>query len=162
MSARWPWWPTPTTPSCSARSARARADGAAVGVCVLCRGDKGQPAEPVADLAAVRRREMTAAAAVLGTELFRGDFGDGELADGPKPQRKLIRIYRAFGHVGPGPRSRGLPHRPPLPAALAEAVSWFAASKGHVTREPALAAQPALWRMDTVPYGYLSWASSST
>src|SRR5687767_2197459 len=75
---------------CAGTLARARADGVAVGVCVLCRGDKGQPAEPVADLAAVRRREMTAAAEVLGAELFRGDFADGELADGPKSRRKLI------------------------------------------------------------------------
>src|SRR5437588_241460 len=38
---------------CAGTLARARTDGAAVGVCVLCRGDKGQPAKPVADLAAL-------------------------------------------------------------------------------------------------------------
>jgi LmbE family N-acetylglucosaminyl deacetylase len=136
---------------CAGTLARAKADGAAVGVCVLCRGDKGQPAEPVADLAAVRRQEMAAAAAVLGAELFRGDFGDGELADGPKPRRKLLRIYRAFAPtlvLAHAPEDYHPDHR--AAAALAESVSWFAASKGHVTREPALATQPALWRMDTV------------
>src|SRR5919202_2386806 len=81
---------------CAGTLARARDDGAAVGVFVLCQGDKGQPAERVADLAAVRRRELAAAAKLLGAELFRGGFPDGELADGPPQRRKLLRVYRAF------------------------------------------------------------------
>src|SRR5438105_13444852 len=44
---------------CAGTLARARAEGAAVAVAVLCRGDKGQPAQPIRNLAAVRRREMT-------------------------------------------------------------------------------------------------------
>src|SRR6476660_2218582 len=81
---------------CAGTLARARADGAAIAVCVLCRGDKGQPAERVADLAAVRRRELAAAAKLLGAELFRGRFNDGELVDGLIERRKLVRIYRTF------------------------------------------------------------------
>src|SRR5581483_44559 len=81
---------------CAGTLARARADGAAVAVCVLCRGDKGQPAERVADLTAVRRREMAGAAKLLGAELFRGGIGDGELCDDLTTRRKLIRVYRAF------------------------------------------------------------------
>ena len=39
---------------CAGTLARANADGATAGICVLCRGDKGQPAEPIADLPAVQ------------------------------------------------------------------------------------------------------------
>src|SRR5947209_12597973 len=81
---------------CAGTLARARADGAEVGVCVLCRGDKGQPPEPIPDLAAVRRREMTAAARLLGAALFAGGFPDGELADGMPQRRKLLRVVRTF------------------------------------------------------------------
>ena len=35
-------------------------------------------------------------------------------------------------------------------SALAEAASWFAASRGHATDAPALPAPPALWWCDTV------------
>src|SRR6185369_17945810 len=56
---------------CAGTLARARADGAAIGVCVLCQGDKGQPAEPIVNLAAVRLQEMTAATALRGT--LRGE-----------------------------------------------------------------------------------------
>lgn len=53
---------------CAGTLARARADGATIGLCALCRGDKGQPAKPVPNLAATRRREMAAAAQLLGAE----------------------------------------------------------------------------------------------
>jgi LmbE family N-acetylglucosaminyl deacetylase len=136
---------------CAGTLARAKADEAAVAVCVLCRGDKGQPAKKVADLAAVRRREMTAAATLLGAELFRGDFGDGALFDGPAPRRKMMRVFRTFSptlvlaHVT---EDYHPDHR--AASALAEAVSWFAASHGHAARELPLAIQPAVWWMDTV------------
>ena len=50
---------------CAGTLARARADGAAIGLCVLCRGDKGQPVTPVAELARQRRQETTEAAELL-------------------------------------------------------------------------------------------------
>jgi len=136
---------------CAGTLARARADGATVGVCVLCAGDKGQPAEPIANLAAVRRREATAAAKMLdGIASFAG-FPDGELADGRPQRRKLLRLVRAFAPtliLAHAPEDYHPDHR--AAAALADAVSWFAASRGHVTREPPLATPPAVWRMDTV------------
>ncbi|MCH5373217.1 MAG: PIG-L family deacetylase, partial [Planctomycetes bacterium] len=67
--------------SCAGTLARAKADGAAIGTCVLCRGDKGQPSNAIEDLAAVRRREMQTAADLLGAELHPGLSADGELAD---------------------------------------------------------------------------------
>ena len=45
---------------CAGTLARAKADGAAIGVCVLCQGDKGQPTTPIPNLADVRRAEMAA------------------------------------------------------------------------------------------------------
>src|SRR5438128_1226955 len=81
---------------CAGTLARAKADGAAIGICVLCRGDKGQPAQPVANLAAVRRKEMSAAAALLDAELFSVGFPDAELTDGVAERRKLLSVYRKF------------------------------------------------------------------
>jgi LmbE family N-acetylglucosaminyl deacetylase len=136
---------------CAGTLARAKADGAAVAVCVLCRGDKGQPAEPIANLAAVRRGEMAGAARLLGAGLYRGGFADGELADGPAQRRKLMGFYWAFAPtlvLAHAPEDYHPDHR--AAAALAEAVSWLAASRGQAIAAPPLATQPAVWWMDTV------------
>jgi LmbE family N-acetylglucosaminyl deacetylase len=136
---------------CAGTLARARADGAAVGVCVLCRGDKGQPPEPIADLAAVRRCEAVASAALLGAELLWCGYPDGELMDAAGHRRKLLTAYRAYRPtlvLAHAPEDYHPDHR--AASALAEAVSWFAASRGRRSRQPALESQPALWWMDTV------------
>src|SRR5438093_701485 len=81
---------------CAGTLGRARDDGAAVGVCVLCQGDKGQPTPPVPDLAAVRRTETAEAAALLGADLLLGEFPDGALADGPVERARLNELFRRF------------------------------------------------------------------
>ena len=60
---------------CAGTLARAKADGAAIGIAVLCRGDKGQPDPPIEDLGKVRGGEMRAAAELLGAE-FTTAIGD--------------------------------------------------------------------------------------
>ncbi len=135
---------------CAGTLARAAADGAEIGVCVMCQGDKGQPARPIPNLTAVRRKEMAAAAKVLGAKLFRAEYGDGQLVDVPAARKKLIQIYRRFKPtlvLAHAPNDYHADHR--AASALAEAASWFATSAGHKTASPALAAQPALWWMDT-------------
>src|ERR1700757_1143643 len=77
---------------CAGTLARARNDGAEIGICVLCRGDKGQPVKAVANLAAVRRKEMTAAAKLLGGRLYAGENPDGMLFDGAAQRMKLVEI----------------------------------------------------------------------
>lgn len=136
---------------CAGALARARADGAAVGICVLCQGDKGQPAVPIPDLAAVRREELTAAAAILGAAVWAGEFPDGELFDGPEARRLLLSRFRQFRPtlvLAHSPEDYHPDHR--AAAGLAEAVSWFAASAGQKSSEPPLEIPPALWWMDTV------------
>src|SRR5690606_34581306 len=81
---------------CAGTLARAKADGAAVGICVLCNGDKGQPAKPIKNLTAVRRKEMASAASLLSAELFTGGFSDSTLRDEPAQRGKLIEILRRF------------------------------------------------------------------
>ncbi|NUQ63790.1 MAG: PIG-L family deacetylase [Pirellulales bacterium] len=136
---------------CAGTLARAKADGAFVGICVLCQGDKGQPSVPIPDLAEVRRQEMAAAAEVLDAELFRGEFGDGELADGPEQRRVLIELYRRFRPTLVLAHSAADYHSDHRAAsALAEASSWYCTSNGHRTESPAMQAQPALWWMDTM------------
>lgn len=136
---------------CAGTLARAKGDGATVGICVCCQGDKGQPSQAVEDLASVRREEMRASAKVLGAELFALEVADGELADAPNPRRALIEVFRKFQP------SLVLVHSPAdyhpdhqAAAKLAEAASWFCASRGHQTESPALSSPPALWWMDTV------------
>jgi LmbE family N-acetylglucosaminyl deacetylase len=135
---------------CAGTLARARADGAAIAVCVLCQGDKGQPVEPIPDLAEVRRKEMAAAAALLDAELFLGEHGDGELADVPESRRRLVEIYRRFRPTLVLAHSADDYHADHRAAsALAEAASWFCTSTGHKTESPPMPTQPALWWMDT-------------
>jgi LmbE family N-acetylglucosaminyl deacetylase len=136
---------------CAGTLARARADGAAVGVCVLCQGDKGQPTPPIDNLAAVRREEMAAAAALLGAELLLGTFPDGTLADGVKEREavtELLRRFRPTLLLAHSPDDYHADHR--AAAALAEACSWFCASAGQPSASPPLESPPALWWMDTV------------
>lgn len=136
---------------CAGTLARARADGAAIGICVMCAGDKGVPPKPTPDLAKVRHSEATAAAEILGAELYWFASPDGELTDSAESRRKLIEIYRRFKPtlvLAHGPEDYHPDHR--AAGALAEAASWFAASRGHVTESPATEQPPALWFADTV------------
>ena len=136
---------------CAGTLARAREDGAAIGVCVLCQGDKGQPATPIANLAEVRRREAAAAAQLLGAELLTGDLPDGELADGTLQRQALIALYRRFRPtlvIAHSVNDYHPDHR--AASALAEAASWFAASGGYMPEQPPLDSQPALWWMDSI------------
>ena len=81
---------------CAGTLARAKEDGAVVAICALCRGDKGQPAKPVANLGAVRRKEMAQAAGLLGARVYLGGFADCTLADARPGRLKLIEFYWQF------------------------------------------------------------------
>lgn len=136
---------------CAGTLARAKQEGAEIGICVMTRGEKGQGVANVTNMAAVRRKEMSAAAKLLGARLFLCGYNDGELTDGVRERRKLVEIYRTFrptlvlAHSAedyhPDHRAAG---------ALAEAATWFAASPGHRTRSASLESQPALWWLDTI------------
>jgi LmbE family N-acetylglucosaminyl deacetylase len=136
---------------CAGTLARARKEGAEIGICVLCQGDKGQSVKKVARLAAVRRKEMSASAKLLASELFFVGQPDGTLNDVPELRLKLIEVYRQFKPtlvLAHAPEDYHPDHRGA--SALAEAASWFCASRGHRTRSPAMKAPPALWWMDTM------------
>src|SRR5262245_580666 len=81
---------------CAGTLARAKKDGAAIAVCVLCQGDKGQPTPPLKNLSAMRRAEMEAAARMLGAKLFLAGFSDATLADDYESRLMLIEIFRRF------------------------------------------------------------------
>jgi LmbE family N-acetylglucosaminyl deacetylase len=136
---------------CAGTLARAKADGAAIGICVLCQGDRGQPTPPLENLADLRREEMAAAAGVLGAVLLRGEFSDGHLADIPEHRERLVELFRQFRptliltHSADDYHSD---HR--VAGALAEAASWYCTSAGHPGPSPVMAVQPALWWMDTM------------
>src|SRR2546423_3417555 len=80
---------------CAGTLARAKADGAAIGIVVMCRGDKGAgSASSANDLARVRQEEASAAAEVLGAKLFWFGAEDGELFDSYDARKKLMEMYR--------------------------------------------------------------------
>ena len=136
---------------CAGTLARARVDGAAIGVAVLCQGEKGQPSRPVKNLAAVRHREMRAAAKLLGAEVFFGQILDGDLADTPTQRRIVIQIIRKFRPtlvIAHHPSDYHADHRAAF--ALSEAASWFAASRGRRSASKPLVHPPAMWITDTV------------
>ena len=66
---------------CAGTLARAQQDGAEIGICVLCQGDKGQPDPPRDNLVEVRQYEMHSAAKLINAELFLGEQPDGGLFD---------------------------------------------------------------------------------
>jgi N-acetylglucosamine malate deacetylase 1 len=136
---------------CAGTLARAKSDGAAIAICVMCNGDKGQPAKAIKNLATVRRKEMLAAAKVVGARLFTCGYPDGTLMDGVAQRRKLIEVFRVFRPTlvfAHSPNDYHADHR--AASAIAEAASWLSASKGYKTRSPALPCPPALWWMDTI------------
>jgi N-acetylglucosamine malate deacetylase 1 len=136
---------------CAGTLARAKEDGAAVGICVLCQGDKGQPDKPIKNLKTVRRQEMRAATKILGAQLFLGEFSDATLADGQPWRFRLVEIYRQFKPtlvLAHSPEDYHVDHR--AASALAEAASWTCASRGHRTKSPPVDSPPALWWMDTI------------
>lgn len=136
---------------CAGTLARAKAEGAAIGVCVLCDGGKGQAKKAIKDLAAVRRREMKAAAKLLGATLFLGGFPDGELVDGKLQRGKLIDIFRKFRPTLVLAHSLNDYHSDHRAAGtLAEVVSWFCASASHRKQTKPLESPPELWWMDAI------------
>lgn len=136
---------------CAGTLARAKADGATIGICVLCRGDKGQPDPPIENLVDVRRAEMITAANVLEAKLFEGDFSDGELWDGRAEREKLTEVYRRFRPtlvLAHAANDYHPDHR--AASELSEAASWLCASKGYGTESVSMDSPPALWWMDTI------------
>jgi LmbE family N-acetylglucosaminyl deacetylase len=137
---------------CAGTLARAKADGATIGIVVMCRGDKGAGSATAGqDLGRIRNEEAAAAAEALGAKLFWFGAGDGELFDSYENRRKLIEIYRQFRAtlvIAHAPEDYHADHR--AASAIAEAASWFCGSRGHVTGSPALEPPPKLLFADTV------------
>ena len=136
---------------CAGTLARARDDGAEIALCVLCRGDKGQPVTPVPELARQRQQEAAEAAHLLGAETYFGDFADGELTDDYPSRLRLIEIVRRFRPtlmLAHTPDDYHSDHR--AASALAEAASWFCSSRGHRTPSEPLTPPPALWFCDSL------------
>lgn len=137
---------------CAGTLARARADGAAVGLCVVCCGDKGMPPNgPLENVMGTRTRETDEAAAVLAATLFWVGCPDGELFDSYENRRQVIEVYRRFRPtlvITHSPEDYHPDHRAVY--AVAEAATWFAASRGHVTASDPLETSPALWLADTL------------
>ncbi len=137
---------------CAGTLARAKEDGAEIGICVMCRGDKGMAASGVmGELSEVRKREMSTAVGVLGSRLFWANCPDGELADCVNMRRCVVDIYRRFRPTLVLAHTMEDYHPDHRAASqIAEAASWFCASRGQITDSPPLSCAPALWWCDTI------------
>jgi LmbE family N-acetylglucosaminyl deacetylase len=137
---------------CAGTLARAIADGAVAGICIMCQGDKGVPAaESDGEPGEVRKREATESIRILPATLFWFGAPDGELFDNYEQRRRLIEVFRQFRAtlvITHCPQDYHADHRATY--AIAEAASWMAASRGHVTQSPAVVSPPALWLADSV------------
>lgn len=136
---------------CGGTLARAADEGADVGIVILCQGDRGQPSEPMDNLAEVRRREATKAAELLGAQVMFGEFPDGTLADTPDVRATLVDLIRQFQPslvISHAPNDYHSDHR--AASQLAETSTWYAASRGHISKSAVLDHVPGLWFMDTV------------
>lgn len=139
---------------CAGTLARAAREGAVIAICVCCQGDKGQPAKPILNLAAVRRREMQNAARLLKAVTFNIGVLDATLADDFSNRRKLTEVFRRFKPtlvLAHNSEDYHPDHR--AAGELAEAASWFCASRGYRTHSPSLTTSPALWWLDTFGLG---------
>jgi hypothetical protein len=132
---------------CAGTLARAKAEGAAIAIAVMCWRRQGlSAADP-------RRRKRTSrgaaggsrrAAEVLGAQLFWIGARDGELFDSYEMRLKVVEIFRRFRPtlaICHAVEDYHADHR--AASQIAEAASWFAASRGHVTDSPALERPPA-------------------
>ncbi|WP_298869091.1 PIG-L family deacetylase [uncultured Gimesia sp.] len=136
---------------CAGTLARAHQEGAGIGICVLCQGDKGQPEPPIDNLAEVRQQEMQMAAKVLGADLFFGNSPDGALFDCLEQRRLLTEIIRQFSPTLVLAHSASDYHADHRAASvITEAATWFSASAGNQTDSSAVKIPPALWWLDTV------------
>lgn len=141
---------------CAGTLGRAKNDGAAIVICVMCRGEKGAgSAAGAVDLGAIRREEAEAAATVLGAELYWQDHADGELFDTYPARLGLIETFRRFRPtlvIAHSIEDYHPDHR--AASTLAEAATWFAAWRGHLTQQfDPLDVSPSLWWADTVNMG---------
>ena len=99
----------------------------------------------------MRRREMAAAAKLLGAGLLACGYSDGSLVDSVPTRRELIEVFRKFRPtlvLGHAPNDYHSDHQ--AAARLTEAATWFCAARGHQTSSSALHHPPALWHMDTI------------
>jgi LmbE family N-acetylglucosaminyl deacetylase len=136
---------------CAGTLARAARDGAQIGICVLCQGDRGQPEPPLENLSELRRKETAAAAALLGAELLLGEFGDGTLQDDAPTRSRVCELLRRFRPtlvLGHAQTDYHADHR--AASALVDACSWIAASRGLATESAALPRPVPVWWMDTL------------
>jgi LmbE family N-acetylglucosaminyl deacetylase len=139
---------------CAGTLARAQAEGSPVAIAVMCRGEKGAGSGAAAagkDLGAIRHAEAQSATDLLRAQLYWLGFSDGELFDSRDTRSALIEIFRQFRPtlaISHSPMDYHPDHR--AASAIAEAVSWFCASRGHRTASEVMETPPRMWLSDTL------------
>ncbi len=141
---------------CAGTLARAHQDGAAVGVCVMCQGDKGrapQQADSPQQLALLRQDEVRQALKLLDPQAacFFLQVPDSQLADTLQIRQQLMEVFRRFRPtlvITHYAQDYHADHR--ATAQVVQATSWIAASAGQASSHPPLQQPPGVWMADTV------------
>ena len=136
---------------CGGTLARFAANGVAVTICAVARGDKGLRDASPGESAARRFAEATDAAALIGAKYVCLGAADGDIAGTGELRSLLLEAFR---------RARPdlvLAHWPDdyhadhgAAGQLATDCSWFAASPAHQTNSPALAEPVPVLYFDTL------------
>ena len=126
---------------CAGTLAKFLRAGTAVEVAVVCRGDKGGGELAADELAARRERESRQSAGILGVPIHFLGVGDAEVRDTPEIRRQVTELLRR------AQAELVLTHSPDdyhddhvQVSQLVLKCSWYAASPGHRTDSPPLAA----------------------
>lgn len=136
---------------CGGTLALFAAQGVAVTICAVARGDKGSREVPPEQFAVQRHAEATRAATVIGTEYECLQAADGYVAATPELRGKLLETIR---RVRPNlilshwPDDYHADHR--ATGELVTDCSWFAASPGHRTQSSALDEPVPVFYIDTL------------
>jgi LmbE family N-acetylglucosaminyl deacetylase len=137
---------------CAGTLARYAADGHAVAMVDVTRGDRGSFVHTAEEIAAIRARESRAAAEVIGAEYVGLGLSDGEVFSQDRRQREmvidLIRSARPDVIISHSPNDYMADHNET--ARLVFDASFLASLPLLVTSHPAHDQVPPLYQMDTL------------
>jgi LmbE family N-acetylglucosaminyl deacetylase len=80
--------------SCGAVLAKHRREGDRIVILHLSLGEEGNPQMPAREYGEQKRREASAAAAVIGAEVLFGSYKDGEIPDSQEARRFVTELIR--------------------------------------------------------------------
>lgn len=136
---------------CGGTLAKCAARGDRVTMVCAANGDCGSAVHPRAEIAAIRRQEAEAAAAIIGADYYCLDYSDLEIPLDLEARVKLVEVIRRCRPdfiISHAPNDYMLDHR--SAGALAEVASFDATIPNLKTESPVYNRIVPVYAMDTV------------